>query len=183
VANVFWSRVTEEMLQHGELLRQGDFLPHCHVPVIVDSSAGQSRTVTTDEYDLIVMTQSCDLDRAKTKLVALCPAWTTAEFIKGQDEFGQGSQAKWRGYMNDVRKGRIASLHLLSSPLAPDDPWQTLVIDFREIYSVPFAYLLAHAATLSDRWRLRSPYLEHFSQAFARFFMRVGLPTDVPEFK
>jgi len=29
---------------------------------------------------------------------------------------------------------------------------------------------------------LRSPYLEHFSQAFARFFMRVGLPTAIPPF-
>jgi hypothetical protein len=32
-------------------------------------------------------------------------------------------------------------------------------------------------------WRLQSPYLEHFSQAFARFFMRVGLPSAVPPFK
>jgi hypothetical protein len=28
----------------------------------------------------------------------------------------------------------------------------------------------------------RSPYLEHFSQAFARFFMRVGLPSTIPGF-
>jgi len=29
------------------------------------------------------------------------------------------------------------------------------------------------------RLRLRPPYREHLSQAFARFFMRVGLPTDI----
>ena len=26
-------------------------------------------------------------------------------------------------------------------------------------------------------------FLEHFSQAFARFFMRVGLPSTIPEFR
>ncbi|MEZ2279409.1 MAG: hypothetical protein ACBR12_21120, partial [Microcoleus sp.] len=35
---------------------------------------------------------------------------------------------------------------------------------------------------LNDRWRLKSPYLEHFSQAFARLFMRVGLPSAIPPF-
>ena len=43
-------------------------------------------------------------------------------------------------------------------------------------------YLTRHAQQLGDRWRLRSPFLEHFSQAFSRSFMRVGLPSAVPEF-
>jgi hypothetical protein len=29
---------------------------------------------------------------------------------------------------------------------------------------------------------LLPPYREHLSQAFARFFMRVGLPVEVPPF-
>jgi hypothetical protein len=29
---------------------------------------------------------------------------------------------------------------------------------------------------------LLPPYREHLSQAFARFFMRVGLPVDIPPF-
>jgi len=29
---------------------------------------------------------------------------------------------------------------------------------------------------------LNSPYLEHLSQNFARYFMRVGLPSDLPDF-
>jgi hypothetical protein len=57
------------------------------------------------------------------------------------------------------------------------------IVDFREIYSLPFGYLEKHAANIGSRWRLRSPFLEHFSQIFARFFMRVGLPSSIPEFK
>ena len=30
---------------------------------------------------------------------------------------------------------------------------------------------------------MRSPYREHLAQAFARYFMRVGLPVDIPAFK
>jgi hypothetical protein len=55
-------------------------------------------------------------------------------------------------------------------------------INFREIYSLPIGYLQQHAVALGPRWRLQSPFLEHFSQAFARFFMRVGLPSTIPPF-
>jgi len=54
------------------------------------------------------------------------------------------------------------------------------VVNFREIVNLPVVYLRQHATGLGDRYRLQSPFLEHFSQAFARFFMRVGLPSAVP---
>ena len=79
-------------------------------------------------------------------------------------------------------KGRVEGLHLLGSPEHPENNRDALVVDFREIYSLPIAYLVSRAAELGQRWRLRSPYLEHFSQAFARFFMRVGLPSTIPPF-
>jgi hypothetical protein len=81
-----------------------------------------------------------------------------------------------------VLKGRVEGLHLLASPVNPADNRGALVVDFREIYSLPFDYLMGLAAQRGPRWRLRSPYLEHFSQAFARFFMRVGLPSTIPPF-
>jgi hypothetical protein len=51
------------------------------------------------------------------------------------------------------------------------------VVDFHIIYTVPRDFLeslLQHRG--KPRLRLVSPYREHVSQAFARFFMRVGLP-------
>jgi hypothetical protein len=38
------------------------------------------------------------------------------------------------------------------------------------------------AHQMGDRLRLLPPYREHLSQAFARLFMRVGLPADIPPF-
>ncbi len=49
--------------------------------------------------------------------------------------------------------------------------------------SLPYGYLASYASRLQNRWRLQSPFLEHFSQAFARFFMRVGLPAAIPPYK
>ena len=82
-----------------------------------------------------------------------------------------------------MRKGRVEGLHLLASAEQPDNNRASLVVDFGHIVSVPFAYLATHADSLGEHWRLDSPFLEHFSQAFARFFMRVGLPAAIAPFK
>jgi hypothetical protein len=57
------------------------------------------------------------------------------------------------------------------------------VVDFRRVYSLPLDYLREFATETGDRIRLLPPYREHLAQAFARFFMRVGLPIDIPPFK
>lgn len=79
-------------------------------------------------------------------------------------------------------RGRIEGLHLLASPINPGNNREALVVDFRQIYSLPYEYILKHATELGSRCRLKSPYLEHFSQAFAKLFMRVGLPSSIPPF-
>jgi hypothetical protein len=166
----------------GQDLQQGDYLPSCAIPVFsLDLSQakeeGYIHTVNIKECDTIVITQSCDLQNNKARQVAVCPIYTISNFSQYNEEYRR--LAKW----NEVRKGRIEGLHLLGSPTEPNNNQLALVVDFREIYSLPVGYLSNHAVEIGDRWRLRSPYLEHFSQSFARFFMRVGLPSAIPEFK
>lgn len=142
-----------------------------------DYGTGQeTQEVPVSEYDCIVVTQSCDLENSKVSLVALCPLHPISEFETVSPKFKQ--KAAWER----VRAGRVEGLHLVASMDRPDDNRACFVADFREIYSLPIAYLQDHASRLSPRWRLRSPYLEHFSQAFARFFMRVGLPSNIPPY-
>jgi hypothetical protein len=109
-------------------------------------------------------------------LVAACPIYPVGDFEVVNLAFAK------KGRWNEVLKGRIEVLHLLASPANPENNREALVVDFREIYSLPTSYLTARAGQLGQRWHLRSPYLEHFSQAFARFFMRVGLPSTIPLF-
>jgi hypothetical protein len=167
----FWVEVNETVLQ------QGDLLPQWLVPGFgPDLGAAGTHDVTADEYDLIVVTQSCDLEQGKVRLVAACPIYPIAEFEVVNPAFAK------KGRWNEVLKGRIEGLHLLAGPANPANNREALVVDFREIYSLPFGYLVSRASQLGPRWRLRSPYLEHFSQVFARFFMRVGLPSTIPPF-
>jgi hypothetical protein len=167
----FWIGVNEVAL------RQDDYLPHCLVPVFSpDQIATDTQDVAVDDFDLILLTQSCDLEQQKVRLVAACPIYPVAEFEAANPTFAR------KGRWNEVLKGRVEGLHLLAAPTDPANNREALVVDFREIYSLPFGYFAARAAQLGPRWRLRSPYLEHFSQAFARFFMRVGLPSTIPPF-
>ena len=62
--DTFWTETK------GPELRQGDLLSACLVPVI-HPSLGESKTnesVAVLEYDLVILTQSCDLEVAG-------PAW------------------------------------------------------------------------------------------------------------
>ncbi|HEV3255703.1 MAG TPA: hypothetical protein VG013_02365 [Gemmataceae bacterium] len=127
--------------------------------------------------NLIVVTQSCDLENRKVQFVALCPIHSLREFEVVSPDFAK--EGRWE----EARQGRREGLYLLPSPTHPQHNRQALVVDFRQIISLPFAYLSRHAEQLGPRWRLQSPYLEHFSQAFARFFMRVGLPSALPPFR
>ena len=56
------------------------------------------------------------------------------------------------------------------------------IVDFWAVYTVPFGFVEMFADYCGPRLRLQSPYTEHLSQAYARFVMRVGLPSPIPEF-
>jgi hypothetical protein len=164
---------------NGGQLAQGDLLPDCLLPVFVDPTPNDEvdspRDVEVHTQRLIVVTQSCDLHKS-IEFVALCPIHTLVEFEDVNPAFTK------KGRWENVRKGREEGLHLLASPEAPQNNRDAIVADFGHIVSVPHAYITRHAAELGPRWRLDSPFLEHFSQAFARFFMRVGLPSSLAKF-
>ena len=164
----------------GSSLAQGDLLPDCLMPVFTDPTPRPDNApveIQVKTQRLIVVTQSCDLENNKIEFVALCPIHTLDEFAEPNVKF------KKRKNYEGVRKGTHHALHMLASPEDPDNNDRALVVDFGQIVGLPLSYLAEHAGSLGERNRLRSPYLEHFSQAFARFFMRVGLPSSIPEFK
>ena len=161
----------------GAQLHQGDFLPGIQVPLFQtpfqEPSIGAEYAAQTEVQvrDVIVVNQTCDLEHNKLRFVALCPAQTIAEMEAEQS----GLSKSWK----EVLKGRREGLHLLSPCENQLDHRTALVVDFREIISLPRGYVERHAFEIGKRQRLLSPYLEHFSQAFGRFYMRVALPADV----
>jgi predicted ATPase len=58
-----------------------------------------------------------------------------------------------------------------------------LLVDLRRIFTLSVELVREFAIMQRQRVRSLPPYWEHLSQAFARFFMRVGLPVDIAPFK
>ena len=162
----------------GSQLEQGDILLHCSLVVPVTQPAIQDvgNTIVGDivTHDVIVMTQSCDLTHeGKLDDVILCPHWS----IKDASQMDPGL-AKNKA-LEIVRKGYRPRYHLLAASDQADMMVGARIIDFGRVFSLPKSYLQEYAGRVGKRLRLCPPYREHMSQAFARYFMRVGLPQDI----
>lgn len=172
-----------ETLSNSNEIRQGDFIPNC--PILIPPSnlnpesvqEGNEIDVSLKELNSIVVSQSCDLENEKVELVLVCPYVTLTEYftyLPASDQSGKGRKKR----IDELRKGNLPSYHLLNKDLENNLP-DYLVVDFRNVYSVNFDFLKNFTSGLPNRQRLLPPYREHLSQAFARFFMRVGLPNDI----
>lgn len=168
----------------GDAIEQGDILQGC--PVFLppdglpptDFAENQQAIAEFDwiERDVIVVTQTCDLVKGREKVteVLLCAIWSCAEV--------GGHLATPKG-MEDARRGNLPAYHMLAACELPGFESDVAVVDFRRIYSLPLSHFRRRMASVGNRIRLLPPYREHLAQAFARFFMRVGLPVDIPPFR
>lgn len=171
-AEAWW----REVRNTGEL-RQGDLLPDCPIPLTSFPSADEPQVAEVDIglIQCVILTQGCDLaNDPPPRSVAMCPVYSIDVFEDTNPDFARSG--KWDAAL----RGRIEGIHVLAPAGTIAAGRNHLVVDFREIYSLPFSVLRPHAERLVTRWRLQSPYLEHLSQALARFFMRVGLPDSLP---
>ena len=166
----------------GDEIEQGDIIENFPVFLppddLVVGPASQTASVSFawKEQNVIVMSQSCDLvkDREKVDDILLCAVWNRSELAR--DRVLGNKEG-----MEDARKGRLPAFHVLAPCTISEFEREARIVDFRRVHSspVPFVRSRVKAAT---RLRLLPPYREHLSQSFARFFMRVGLPIDIPPF-
>lgn len=167
-----------DLVEGAEIL-QGDLFEHC--PVIIPTANTVDEIEARedlldgylDNYDVAVMSQSCDLKYEKIDLILVCPVWTYESMAQKYNHFRK-SENKIA-----LQRGNLPGYHLLRECEVPGHERPVSVVDFRSVYSVPFDFLKRFAGEQSPRLRLMPPYREHLAQAFARFFMRVGLPVDV----
>ncbi len=144
--------------------------------IVKPSDSKNWETIDIENYDVIILSQSCDLENNKIDLVLVCPYYTISEFTKINKSFTDYKLKE------AARQGNLPGYHLLNScPFL--DHEEILIVDFKTIFSLSFEFLKAHKLERENRITLLSPYKEHLSQAFARFFMRVGLPSGIPKFE
>ena len=163
-----WYEVVE-----GTDLQQGDILLNVDIPVVSDAS-GSDVSGTWDTYDLIVMTQSCDIPKPTIRHLIMCPVWEL-DVVAEQNEFF-GTPRGWE----NLRQGRVMAYHLLNRCEIPRFEHDYTLVQFERVIERPKDLVYEAAVAQGERLRLLPPYREHLAQAFARFFMRVGLPIDLP---
>ena len=176
-------------------LDQGDLAPGCpllawkegppHLYSSTRTREGLRDLAEVIDGDAVVMTQTCDLAQRKARYVILCPhdgmhayriGWEASQRRRGQTP----SVKSWAAHLDRIAAGQVWNRAMLNSEEGPDYNAELRIVDFHEVFSLPRAFLEAWLAERGEpRLRLRPPYREHLSQAFARFFMRVGLPTDI----
>jgi hypothetical protein len=171
-----WYRFVE-----NDSLEQGDIFSACQVlePTIsrIEDGAESDIGAIAREYDVLILSQSCDLAHGKLETVLVCPYWSLQDF-EAQDEFFRSGKGK-----EDIRRGNVPGLHMLAACDLPGFTSPVRIVSFRQVFGLPFDYVSGLARRQSPRLRLLPPYREHLAQAFARFIMRVGLPVDIPPFK
>jgi hypothetical protein len=171
-----WYEIVED-----EDPRQGDMLQNCPIVIpptdlSVEACEEEPPQLDYELYDVVVMSQSCDLAYEKLKQVLLSPYGTIAHFQTLNRKFIDSN------LLEKIRRGNVPGYHMLRKCDLDGFHDSHLIVDFRSTFSVDFDFLMDFVRNSSRRLRVLPPYREHLSQAFARFMMRVGLPQDIPNF-
>jgi hypothetical protein len=165
----------------GGDLEQGDLLRRCPRFLLpaslarLNDGAGEREVV-----DAVILTQSCDLavradGQCEATDVLLCPYYARKD-LASHPVFRKDEA--WE----EVRKGRRPFYHVLNECRITGHEQDFALVDFHALFTLSVGLVREFAEQAGERLRLLPPYREHLSQAFARLFMRVGLPADIPPF-
>ena len=173
----------------GDDLEQGDFIEDCEVlvpqyipdaPVENSTSSGQliyQATAIIVTYDVIIVSQSCDLEQAKLDYVLMCPRWSYKAYAEQNDEFKKIER------LEQIRQGKIHKYFMLNRYNDNNLSYEIQIVDLSQVFSIPYEAMKQIAKQRGKRLRLLSPYKEKLAQSFAYYYMRVALPNDIPRFE
>jgi hypothetical protein len=172
-----WYRVVR-----GSELEQGDLLRGCPRFVLPPDATrvDDGLLLMRETVDAVVLTQSCDLavrsdGDCEAADVLFCPFYLMKD-LREHPVFRK--EEAWE----EVRKGRRPFFHVLDACRLPGHEQDFALVDFHALFTLNVPLVREFAQAAGDRLRLLPPYREHLSQALARLFMRVGLPTDIAPF-
>lgn len=152
-------------------LAQGAIFKGIPFVTMDDTKPLGSSSFTTRNSDFVVLTQTCDLPKKTQRTVLLCELISYDFVAKTNTAFGS----------SELKTSLARGIAIAEFLLPPNDAlglgW-TLAY-FRSLYVVPKSQLMAATSAIS----VASPYREHLAQAYARFTMRVGLPSPLHEFE
>lgn len=168
-----------ELIDGKDEITQGDILKGCPVPIL-KGYTGDANEVEAEIIiiDGIIMTQACDIENNKVENIILCGITSKDDFEQIMHENGKSS-AKIKSHIDGIIKGQQNAFHIINNYKTEEFSQDYYIINFKDIFSIPVELARQIAKDNGKRLRLCPPYREHLSQAFARYFMRVGLPINI----
>ena len=179
-----------EVVSKDSPLGQGDLLFDCPLLVWREESPdlSQGTELTTAPFvewrrrNVVVMTQACDLEHGKVRDVVLSPHFALSDYRQIWSNWmvsrnQNASEKAWKRMCEDISDGYVWNLTFLDQHVDGEPSTGVRVVDFHQVFTAPRR--LIESQIKNPRLRLRSPYTEYLSQAFARYFMRVGLPQPI----
>jgi hypothetical protein len=173
-----WFEVTE-----GRELRQGDVLLGC--PVFVPDipypfKSGDDCNVNQYDYDLIILSQSCDLvegQKLDVRHALLCQL----QLLDNLKNTTGHKLAKGENRKRLAEFG-LTGYHPIPECIIPRLPRPYSVIQFSPTFTLPVDFIRQHAQACGARLRLRSPYRELLAQRFGYYFGRIAIdePPELP---
>jgi hypothetical protein len=152
-----------------EPVDQGDLVENCPVAFVTGFDPAQMDAVEfgCEMRRVVVMTQTCDLANRKTTLATVAVTHDAHVLV----ERGLLTTADVRG---PVRAARVYGWYFL--PASSEHSLPEMVVDFRQIFSVPLDLLTTLCRHGHRRSRIEVPYREHLARHFAETYGRIGLP-------
>lgn len=164
-------------LVDGPELQQGDLLTDFswYSPEAPHLASGED-TELVERFDrVIILSQSCDLVEGDDFGI-VCPVFSIST-LQSRGESNNRLSEVW----TKSRRGEIPHHHPLRKCDIEGHEFDYSLVVFARVLESRLVRLRQLAVEQSPRVRLRSPYREQLAQQFARKFMRVGLPLDLPD--
>lgn len=173
--NIWYKDILDsESLEQGDIIEKCNFLiPDMEHYNAILKNTNTEKPIDIKEVNAIILSQSCDIENKKIDSIILCPIFPFSDLtIEGKQFYDKNER-------EILRRGNSPAYHLLNKFKTENLSEDFYVVNFHSIYSAPKEFIKAITKD-KTRKRLLPPYREHLSQSFARYFMRVGLPSDIP---
>lgn len=151
MTNKLWYEVADAGIE----LTQGDIILNC--PIVRWASTDFNVETQSDiqllkslveaaEIDVVVMTQSCDLENRKVENIILCPHFSLDQYQKDWEETMENlnqnpTKKAWVKYCNDIKNGYVWNLAMLNEGKIGELSLTHRVVDFHEVYTLPRNFL------------------------------------------
>ena len=154
-------------------IKQGDIF--FDIPIIAptpnpeDYTQGNKIQLLIETFDVVVVSQTCDLNKQKIEYVTLCPHWPFSELSERRPEFGKS------GLLGNIKKSlRVPRYYYMEECNIEGFERGESIVCFEEILRAPRSLLESY--TGGDRIRLTTEFTYALMYSFGHFFIRPATP-------